>query len=147
MRNPSANRPVLLARNHRLLACRSRRWFDVRTSLPNFPTESCIAPTADLSAFAGCSAIPLNVLKSIIGLCRMFHYPDLPGNLHDRPTGNPPHTYPDELVKTHYYTLYLIIVLTRLWQTMPQKPSHGTSFPRIDIRLSCQRVLTSLKGD
>jgi len=31
-----------------------------------------IAHTADLSAFAGYSAIPMNLLNLIIGLCRMF---------------------------------------------------------------------------
>src|SRR5260370_422365 len=52
MRNPLANPPVLCARNHRSLACSTRRSFDVRTSLHNFPTESFIAHTADLSALS-----------------------------------------------------------------------------------------------
>jgi hypothetical protein len=40
------------------------------------------AHTADLSAFAGYSALPVNLLNRIIGLCRMFYYPDLLDNLH-----------------------------------------------------------------
>src|SRR5713101_424367 len=47
----------------------------VSLSVQSFPTESFIAHTADLSAFAGCSAIPINLLQSIIGLCRLFRYP------------------------------------------------------------------------
>src|SRR5260370_23913791 len=39
---------------------------------------------ADLSAFAGYSAIPINLLNRIIGLCRLFRYPDLLVNLHNR---------------------------------------------------------------
>src|SRR5260370_27420945 len=35
-----------------------------------------LAHVADLSAFAGCSAIPLNLLNRIIGLCRLFRYPN-----------------------------------------------------------------------
>ncbi len=40
-------------------------------------TRRCrfIAHTADLSAFAGSSTIPLNFLNFIIGLCRLFQYP------------------------------------------------------------------------
>src|SRR5260370_22361790 len=59
MRNPLANPPVLCARNHRSLACSTRRSFDVRTSLHTFPTESFIAHTADLSAL-----IDINLTKS-----------------------------------------------------------------------------------
>src|SRR5260370_12370973 len=35
-----------------------------------------LAHVADLSALAGCSAIPLNLLNRIIGLCRLFRYPN-----------------------------------------------------------------------
>src|SRR5260370_30336890 len=59
MRNPLANPPVLCARNHRSLACSTRRSFDVRTSLHTFPTESFIPHTADLSAL-----IDINLTKS-----------------------------------------------------------------------------------
>src|SRR5260370_10018774 len=47
----------------------------VSLSVQIFPTESFIVHTADLSAFAGCSALPLHLLNLIIGLCWLFPYP------------------------------------------------------------------------
>src|SRR3989442_15871357 len=67
MRSPSATLPVLRAANHRSLACKTRRPCDVQSSLFLFPTESCIAPIADVSALGGYSAIQIILLKVIIG--------------------------------------------------------------------------------
>src|SRR5258708_36710353 len=57
-------------------------------SIPIFPTESFIVHTADLSAFAGCSAIPLHLLKLIIG------------DGHGEPA---PTTWPGYFVNVHNY--------------------------------------------
>src|SRR6266571_5338448 len=51
MLSPSVKPVVLRAASHSSLACKTRRLLDGQSSRPLFPTESCIAPIADSSAF------------------------------------------------------------------------------------------------
>src|SRR6266851_9842093 len=48
----------------------------VSLSVQSFPTESFIAPTADLSALAGCSAILITKVKSTIAPLPMMKFND-----------------------------------------------------------------------
>src|SRR5258708_33560353 len=76
MLSPSANQAVLRARNHPSLACRTRRRsLDVRTSLHNFPTESLIAPSADLSALI--PLIGVRAIKESPSLAALSHHDGL----------------------------------------------------------------------